>query len=847
MQCDYAYTLKSENELLNQDILTLEEELSKSKEERDKIESELEEMRNIRKDLDAKNVFLHFTQEQLNAQVVSLESIVRNLKTENHLLNKGIKNLVEQVQSEKRKYDELSDQYNSENAESEVEFKNLELEMEENKIKSKNLEIELRAKLGEAEFEKCELVKSLEDVKKDLEVNENDKTVLKDQLNITERSFNEITLDLAEVSKQKQELSQINETQIPEIETLQTKLVDTEKMLEDERNEKIELKLLNESQKNEIEKLQRDCKEIENDLKEIEMSKTGLEGANAALEEEVLQLENNLNEAKKTLEDVESAKEKLTEDVNELKISKQEVEESLLDTQGLVEDMEIKMMETHTKHKEEATELSNNLKKVTSALDNIKDERASLLEMNTALSGQVAEALHTIHSLQLREDSLGQELGLVKQFMEAAQAECEEDRMRMMQAEDEILTLQAEMEDAFIRAEQAETKVRSLNSESERLHAHIGQLRVEMSSAKEDHKAELGTLKSAYNSAVNELSDSKNVGRQLLERMTTLEEELEAKKFENAKILHDFEDRNEESLKEMDKMVDAFEQEKSLFSDKIKHLEGLRDNLEKTLSEKTELTITQKSLLEESKQKLEFSINKIEEFTKTNLRLKGNLELRATENLKLKDQLETTKKENKDLQSQKELNQTQLKEISEQKADIDRLRTAELEMCIKLREKLVQAEKKVEAGESAVRSMEAQQVIVMEAEARFEEEKIRCEEMLAIVKKYKERIDEMESLMSQMDERNEELEEKATLAYEQLKALKDMVEPFKEQLEGFEVEKKALLSSQEASKDEVGFIFYLKILLLTSQFCYRFPSCRNSTVLYWVTRTMPRRSSTWLT
>ena len=131
------------------------------------------------------------------------------------------------------------------------------------------MEIELRAKLGEAEFEKCELVKSLEDVKKDLEVNENDKTVLKDQLNITERSFNEITLDLAEVSKQKQELSKINETQISEIETLQTKLVDTEKMLEDERNEKIEFKLLNESQKNEIEKLQRDCKEIENDLKEI--------------------------------------------------------------------------------------------------------------------------------------------------------------------------------------------------------------------------------------------------------------------------------------------------------------------------------------------------------------------------------------------------------------------------------------------------------------------------------------------------------------------------------------------------------------------------------------------------
>ena len=780
--------------------------MTKSKDERDTIESELEEMRKIRKDLDAKNVFLHFTQEQLNAQVVSLESVVKNLKTENHLLNKGIKNLVEQVQVEKKKYDELSEQYNSENAEAEVEFKNLQLEMEENKIKSKNLEIELRAKLGEAEFDKCELVKSLEDVKKDLEVSENDKTALKDQFEITEKSFNEISLDLAEVSKHKQELANENEGMTAEIATINAKLTDTEKNLEEVKNERDELKSSSESQLNEIDKLHKDYKELENDLKEIEMSKTGLEGANAALEEEVLQLENNLNEVKKSLEDVESAKEKLTEDLSELKITKQEVEESLLDTQGLVEDMEIRMMEAHNKHKEEATELSGNLRKVTSALDNIKDERASLLEMNTSLSTQVAEALHTIHNLQMREDSLGQELGLVKQFMEAAQAECEEDRMRMMQAEDEILTLQAEMEDAFVRAEQAEAKVQSMGTEAERSRAHIHQLMAEMSGAKEDHKAELSTLKAAYNSSVTELSESKNVGRQLLDRMAALEEELDAKKKENSRILRDFEERNEEALNEMDKMVDTFEQEKSLFSDKIKHLEGLRDNLEKTLSEKTELLTTQKEIIEESRQKMEFSINKIEEFTKTNLRLKGNLELRATENLKLKNQIETMKKEAADLQARTEADQAKMKELTEQKADIDRLRTAELEMCIKLRDKLAKAEKEAEAGESAVRSMEAQQVVVMEVEAKLEEEKIKGEELLAVVRKYKERMEEMESLMSQMDERNEELEEKAAQASEQLKVLQDMVEPFKEQLEGYEMEKNALLSSQAATKDEVCFV-----------------------------------------
>jgi len=286
--------------------------------------------------------------------------------------------------------------------------------------------------------------------------------------------------------------------------------------------------------------------------------------------------------------------------------------------------------------------------------------------------------------------------------------------------------------------------------------------------------------------------------------MAALEDELEAKKKDNSKILRDFEERNEEALNEMDKMVDTFEQEKSLFSDQIKHLESLRNNLEKTLSKKTELLTTQKTIIEESKQQMEFSINKIEEFTKTNLRLKGNLELRATENLKLKGQIETIKKEADDLQARTEADQAKMKELTEQKADIDRLRTAELEMCIKLRDKLAKAEKEADAGESAVRSMEAQQVVVMEAEAKLEEEKIKGEELLAVVRKYKERLDEMESLMSQMDERNEELEEKAALAADQLKTLQDMVEPFKEQLEGYEVEKNALLSSQEASKDEVS-------------------------------------------
>ena len=110
-------------------------------------------------------------------------------------------------------------------------------------------------------------------------------------------------------------------------------------------------------------------------------------------------------------------------------------------------------------------------------------------------------------------------------------------------------------------------------------------------------------------------------------------------------------------------------------------MEDLRDNLEKTVSEKTENLHSQKIELDEVRKKEEFALNKIEEVTKTNLRLKGNLELRATENLKLKEVIQVVKKETEEFQAQKKASELKIQKLSDQKAEIDRLRTAELEMC----------------------------------------------------------------------------------------------------------------------------------------------------------------------
>merc|ERR1712055_995876 len=96
------------------------------------------------------------------------------------------------------------------------------------------------------------------------------------------------------------------------------------------------------------------------------------------------------------IEVLENEKYKVAMELNEIKVAKEEVEESLLETQGLVEEMESRLSEAHIKHREEATALADKLRQSNISLEDCKGERASLLEMNTSLSGQVAEALHSI-------------------------------------------------------------------------------------------------------------------------------------------------------------------------------------------------------------------------------------------------------------------------------------------------------------------------------------------------------------------------------------------------------------------------------------------------------------------
>merc|ERR1719495_2927608 len=99
--------------------------------------------------------------------------------------------------------------------------------------------------------------------------------------------------------------------------------------------------------------------------------------------------------------------------------------------------MEDKLQEADNKHRQEVADMEVKLRRMEAAKEQITGERATLLEMNTALSGQVTDSLNSIHELQSREVELGREVALLRGFMEAAQEEGERSATRWAEAADE--------------------------------------------------------------------------------------------------------------------------------------------------------------------------------------------------------------------------------------------------------------------------------------------------------------------------------------------------------------------------------------------------------------------------
>ena len=286
---------------------------------------------------------------------------------------------------------------------------------------------------------------------------------------------------------------------------------------------------------------------------------------------------------------------------------------------------------------------------------------------------QVTDSLNSIHELQGREVELGREVALLRGFMEAAQEEGEADRVKIFQAEDETLSLQAEIETVLMEREEAGRAATRWAEAADEARQKVQHLEGQ----REDLNAQLDTLKSAYNAAVGELADGKNVGRELLGRLTHLESELEAKKAENERLLKDFEDKNQEALDHMMKARETFDGERRLMQENVAHLELLRNNLEASVSAKEQVVREKQVEVEEAEKKLLIAVSKSEEVSKNNLRLKGNLEVRVAEVGKLKEEVKAVKESmSSDLRRREaslERAKADCRELAEDKAEVESL------------------------------------------------------------------------------------------------------------------------------------------------------------------------------
>merc|ERR1719394_1930034 len=205
------------------------------------------------------------------------------------------------------------------------------------------------------------------------------------------------------------------------------------------------------------------------------------------------------------------------------------------------------------------------------------------------------------------------------------------------------------------------------------------------------------------------------------------------------------------------------------------------------------------SEMDEAKNTLLDAVAKTEEVSKQNLRLKGNLDVRVAEVQKLKEELKVTKetcveeirKKNEHLVKVEQ----EFQELENNKSEVDKLRMKELEMLVEVREELAVMKDKADGAESAVRSMEAQQRLLQEAESRVAE-------FEAALEQWRLKYSEAEEVMKGLeDEKNQLEDEKSSLA-DQLEALQQMIEPYRDQLENFELERKALLAQNEMAEGE---------------------------------------------
>ena len=117
----------------------------------------------------------------------------------------------------------------------------------------------------------------------------------------------------------------------------------------------------------------------------------------------------------------------------------------------------------------------------------------------------MSESLHAIGNLQVREEALGNSCQEYAVQLELLHEEGERDRIRLLQAEEEIGSLQGELEASLAEIGDMEAAKIQLRERSMQLETQLDQ------------------FKTAYRQVQDELAETRTVGRELYLRVQELE------------------------------------------------------------------------------------------------------------------------------------------------------------------------------------------------------------------------------------------------------------------------------------------------------------------------------------
>ena len=509
--------LHTQIKTLQEHVLSLSSELENLKLQLENTSKELETEKlklaevtdtYVKENLDTENEFNRLTKEsdKLHAQVTKLEAENKKIEFRNSELDESLKKAYAQIDAALRKDNELKSCIETLKSDLEV-LKNDKEAVSEELQRVEEEKIGVALDLAYTSKEKIEIEETAAGLKteKDAILNEiqallSEKEELEKQMESTKEDLSKCQEQLSSLFESSEELQKIATQQKDhldkkdkevqdlrgEIQELDMKNLSLDGSLSSAQSEVANLEAENktllvsfESVEDSLRTYIHRCEDLNIEIQELTCCKDDLNQTCIILEKRMLDAEEIVEKDKAELEKLSNQIDSKDKDIKTYIAQTAELEAKVMDLQELVGLLEQRNQTAYEMHSEAMYHMQEEIKMsavtkidletrvntLQANLDTVTSERSQLVEMNEELSSEVSENLHTIKSLQEREQELNGRLELVCKELETAKSGMTSELQQHWEAEDEILQIQAEMEQTNVQLQEATNTISDLKSQ----------------------------------------------------------------------------------------------------------------------------------------------------------------------------------------------------------------------------------------------------------------------------------------------------------------------------------------------------------------------------------------------